>query len=51
MHGDSAHCPSFLHSCTMEGWVDTLACLDDGDEDGTYDHLDLALDGHDTTDV
>ena len=35
----------------MEGWMDTLPYLDEWDEDGTYDHLDLALGGHDAPGV
>jgi hypothetical protein len=50
-----AHWPTFLHllrmTWTMEGWMDTLPYLDEWDEDGTYDHLDLALGGHDAPGV
>jgi hypothetical protein len=37
---------------TKEGWVDSLLALDEWwNEDGTYDHLDLDLDGHDASGV
>ena len=47
-----ANCITFLHLLRMvwtkEGWVDSLLALDEWwNEDGTYDHLDLDLDGHD----
>jgi hypothetical protein len=50
-----AHCTTVLHQLRMawtkDGWVDTLLDLDVWDEDGTYDHLDLDLGGHDASGV